>query len=303
MVWRILIVWCMLVGVAVAQPVPTAKSALVIDVDTNEVLFEKSHEDVRPIASITKLINALVTIESGQLLDETITITQADIKATYIRGRQTGTNLAVGTELSRAELLHLSLMNSQNRAAHALARSYPGGVEAFVQQMNAKAAELGMSHTTFTDPIGLYNTNVSTAADLAKLVVATSQLALIRDFSTSTSFQTTQYVRNKPRVVEFSTTNRLAKTADWNLIVQKTGYINDAGRCMVIMATIGMRRVIMVLLDTPSANARVRDAISLRYWIEHHEVMPEPVKRVVKRKKKRKRRNCTHRTTQSRAKT
>jgi serine-type D-Ala-D-Ala endopeptidase (penicillin-binding protein 7) len=288
MVWRILIVWCMLAGVAVAQPAPTAKSVLVIDVDTNEVLFEKSHEDVRPIASITKLMNALVVLDSGQPLEETITIDHQDVKATYIRGRQTGTNLAPGTELSRAELLHLSLMNSQNRAAHALARSYPGGVEVFVQRMNAKAAELGMTHTTFTDPTGLYNTNVSTAADLAKLVGASSEIAVIRDFSTSTSFQTTQYVRKKPRVVEFSTTNRLAKTADWDLIVQKTGYINDAGRCMVVMATIGVRRVIMVLLDTPSANARVHDAISLRYWIEHHEVMPEPIKKIVKRKKKRK---------------
>lgn len=288
MVWRTLLLWCVFIGTALAQPAPTAKSVLVIDVDTNEVLFEKSHEDVRPIASITKLMNALVVLESDQALDEPIEITTEDVKATMIRGRQTGGNLTVGTSLTRAEMIHLALMNSQNRAAHALGRMYPGGVEAFVSRMNSKAIELGMEHTTFTDPTGLYNTNVSTAADLAKLVGAASEVTLIRDFSTSTSFQTTQYVRKKPRVVEFSTTNRLAKTPDWNLIVQKTGYINDAGRCMVVMATIGVRRVIMVLLNTPSASARVHDAISLRYWIEHQEVMPEPVKK--KKPSKRKKR-------------
>jgi D-alanyl-D-alanine endopeptidase (penicillin-binding protein 7) len=155
--------------------------------------------------------------------------------------------------------------------------------------MNAKAVELGMLHTTFTDPTGLYNTNVSTAQDLAKLVGAASELAVIRDFSTSTSFQTTQYIRKKSRVVGFTTTNRLAKIPDWNLIIQKTGYIADAGRCMVVMTTFGARRIIMVLLDTPSANARVHDAISLRYWIEHNELMPEPVvKAQVKRKRKKK---------------
>lgn len=288
MIWRFLVMWCVFVGAALAQPVPTAKSVLVIDVDTNEVLFEKSHEDVRPIASITKLMNALVVLEGGQPLDETITITIEDVNATVIHGKQTGGNLAVGTTLTRAEMLHLALMNSQNRAAHALARSYPGSTELFVERMNAKAAELGMSHTTFTDPTGLFNTNVSTAADLAKLVGAASEVAIIRDFSTSTSFQTTQYVRKKPRVVGFTTTNRLAKTADWNLIVQKTGYINDAGRCMVVMTTFGMRRVIMVLLDTPSANARIHDAISLRYWIEHNELMPEPVVKPMAKRKKRK---------------
>jgi serine-type D-Ala-D-Ala endopeptidase (penicillin-binding protein 7) len=288
MTWRIIALWCLFTGVALAQPTPTAKSVLVIDVDTNEVLFEKSGADIRPIASITKLMNALIVLEIGQPLDELIEITAEDVKATVIRGRQTGGNLALGTKLTRAEMIHLSLMNSQNRAAHALARVYPGGMEVFVAHMNAKAIELGMLHTTFTDPTGLFNTNVSTAADLAKLVGAASQVTIVRDFSTSTSFQTTQYVRKKLRVVEYATTNRLSVTPDWNLIIQKTGYITDAGRCMVVMATFGVRRVIMILLDTPSANARVHDAISLRYWIEHNEVMPAPaiVKKLIKRKKR-----------------
>lgn len=287
--WRFLLLLCF-AGLAHAQvqPEPSAKSVLVIDADTHEPLFLKNHEEVRPIASITKLMNAVVVLEGGQPLDEPIEVASEDVLATFIRKHPTGTTIAPGTVLTRAEMLHLALMNSQNRAAHALARTYPGGVDAFVAAMNAKAAALGMTSTSFTDPTGLYNTNVSTAADLAKLIGAASEFAVIRDFSTSTSFQTTQYIKRKPRVVTFTTTNGLAKKADWNLIVQKTGFINDAGRCMVVMATIGARRVVMVLLDTPSGAARIHDAISLRYWIENHELMPEPKPAAKSKKRKRK---------------
>lgn len=284
---RLFVLLCF-IGVAHAQPAPSAKSVLVIDADTHETLFQKNHEDVRPIASITKLMNAVVVLEGGQSLDEPVEITKEDVLATFNRRQPTGTSLGPGTTLTRAELLHLALMSSHNRAAHALARTFPGGVDSFIEAMNAKAIALGMSHTTFTDPTGLYNTNVSTAEDLAKLIGAASEFPVIRDFSTSTSFQTTQYVRDKPRVVNFTTTNGLARTPDWNLIVQKTGFINDAGRCMVVMTTIGARRVVMVLLNTPSSKARIRDAINLRYWIEHKELMPAPVVKAKYKKRKRK---------------
>lgn len=290
MAWRILVLMFAMVGSVMAQPNPAAKSVLVIDVDTGSVLFEKGLEDVRPIASITKLMNAVVTVSAGLPLDEPITITHDDVNATMLRRKPTGTSLAVGSTLTRGELLHLALMNSQNRAAAALARTYPGGTVAFVDAMNAKAVQLEMLHTTFTDPTGLINTNVSTAQDLSRLVAAAANEPVIRDFSTSTSFQTTQYVKNKQRVVGFHSTNRLTKDSNWNLIVQKTGYINDAGRCMVVMAMIGARRVVMVLLDTPSNNARIHDAISLRYWIENNAIMPEPPVQIVKKRKRSKHR-------------
>jgi D-alanyl-D-alanine endopeptidase (penicillin-binding protein 7) len=258
-----------------AQPTPSAKSVLVIDAETHDVLFQKNYQDIRPIASITKLMNAVVVLDSQQPLDESITITTDDVAATNLRGGQTGVTLPVGSTLTRAELLHLALMNSQNRAAAALGRTYPGGMLVFIAAMNTKAVELGMSNTTFTDPTGLQNTNVSTAEDLAKLVGTASEYAVIRDFSTSTSFQTTQYVKQRQRVTGFRSTNRLVSKSDWNVIVQKTGYIGDAGRCMVVMTTIAARRVIMVILNTPSNNARIQDAISLKYWIETNRTMTQ----------------------------
>lgn len=261
--------------VAIAQPSTTAKSVLVIDAETHDVLFQKNDQDVRPIASITKLMNAVVVLDAQQPLEEPITITSDDVEATKLRGGQTGGSLPVGTTLTRAEMLHLALMNSQNRAAAALGRTYPGGMTAFIIAMNAKAAELGMTNSAFTDPTGLLNTNVSTAGDLAKLVESAAEYAVIRDFSTSMSFQTTQYVKQRHRVVAFRSTNRLVSKTDWTVIVQKTGYIGDAGRCLVMMTTIGTRRVIMVILNTSSNTARVRDAVSLKYWVETNQAMPQ----------------------------
>lgn len=251
-----------------AQPVTTARSVLVVDAESRNVLLQKNDQDVRPIASITKMINAVVVLDAGQSLDEQITITQEDVDATMLRKSPTGSSLAVGVTLTRAEMLHLALMNSQNRAAAALGRTYPGGIEAFVAAMNAKAQQIGMINSSFTDPTGLQNTNVSTAEDLAKLVSTASEYAVIRDFSTSPSFQTTQYVKQRQQLVAFRSTNKLVSKPDWTVIVQKTGYINDAGRCMVMMTTIGTRRVVMVILNTPSNDARVQDAIKIKRWIE-----------------------------------
>lgn len=265
---------------ATAQLTPAAKSVLVLDADTHTVLFQKNPDDVRPIASITKLMTSVIVLDGGQSLDESITITNDDVEATRLRGGQTGTSLPVGTTLTRAELLHLALMNSQNRAAAALARSYPGGIPAFVEQMNNKAVQLDMVHTTYTDPTGLINTNVSTVDDLAKLVSAASNYAVIRDFSTSTSFQMTKYVKRHPRTIGYGTTNRLVRSGKWDLVLQKTGFINDAGHCMVMMTNIDMRRITIVFLNTPSNDVRALDAIRIRYWLEHNgEFMPEATRR------------------------
>lgn len=258
-------------AVGYAQPSTSAKSALVIDIDTNRVLFEKNDDVVRPIASITKLMGALVIAESGLSLYEPITITLDDVKA----ARPTGGSLSAGTTLTRGELLRLSLMSSQNRAAAALGRTYPGGMDAFIGAMNAKALELRMDNSHFTDPTGLYNTNVSTAGDLVKLAVAAMDHEVIREYSTTPSYQT----ETSKRTQQFNTTNGLVRRDDWEVLLQKTGYIADAGRCMVVITTVAARRVVMILLNTPSTKARQRDARGLKYWVEHNEIMPVKTKR------------------------
>lgn len=253
-------------GIVGAQPVTTAKSALVIDSETHDVLYQKNLDTVRPIASITKLMTALVIVESQLPLDQPITVAKEDVKAAH----PTSGNLRVGTVLTRSELLRLALMSSQNRAAAALARTYPGGTEAFVSTMNAKAVKLGMVQTTFTDPTGLWNTNVSTANDLIKLVNAAYAYETIREYSVSPSYVITS--TKKPS--QFNTTNELIKQPDWDITLQKTGYISDAGRCVVVVATVAARRVVMILLNAPTSLARRRDIIGLKYWVENKQTMP-----------------------------
>lgn len=259
-----------------AQPSITAKSVLVIDAETNDVLFEKNYQDVRPIASITKLMTAVVVVDAKLPMDEMITITSDDVKETRNRATLTGTSLSVGMTLSRADMLHLALMNSQNRAAYALARTFPGGVVAFVAAMNAKAAELHMHNTSFTEPTGLRNTNVSSAEDLVKLTAEASKHPLIREYSTSVAFQTEAPTKKRKRVMAFGTTNKLVTTPSWNVIAQKTGYIQDAGRCVVMVTTVAARTVIMVLLNTPSNAARAQDAIKLKHWLETNTLLTPP---------------------------
>lgn len=270
---KVLIALVLLSGAAYAQPGElNATTALVIDADTNAVLFQKNDEQVRSIASITKMMTALVTVEKQLPLEEQLTITHEDDLATRLRGGATGGSLAIGAVLTRGELLHLALMNSQNRAAAALGRTYPGGMDAFVAAMNTKAKELRMINTTFVDPTGLMNANKSTASDLVLLVKAASEHQVIRDFSTSTSFQMTTYYKDRHRKIGFGTTNRLVSANKWNVLVQKTGYIRDAGHCVVMMTTVASRKVIIVLLNTPNNQLRARDAISLMYWVEHNTV-------------------------------
>lgn len=240
--------------------------ALVLDQDTNEVLFSKNPDAVLPIASITKLMTALVVVEAQQSLDDTLTITQDDVDTE----KHSSSRLAVGTRLSRGEMLHLALMSSENRAAHALGRHYPGGLDAFVAAMNAKARELGMKDTRYVEPTGLSSSNQSSAQDLALLVKAAHQHELIRDLSTSPEYQ----VAVGRRQMLFHTTNALVRNPSWEIGLQKTGYISEAGRCLVMQAQLAGRKLIMVLLDSAGKYSRIGDAERIRRWMESQVAAP-----------------------------
>lgn len=244
-----------------------AQSVLVLDADSHEILFQRAADEVRSIASITKLMTALVTVEANLDPLEKITITDEDVDNTKLRGKNTSTTLPAGSVLTREELLHLTLMNSQNRAACALARTYPGGRETFINAMNIKASQLGMLHTNYVDPTGLRNLNVSTADDLAILISAASTHSEIREYSTSPNYSPT-FTRHV-----YNTTNRLVVTKSWNILLQKTGYIKDAGRCVVMMTQVAYKNIIIVLLNTSSSQQRARDAVIIKYWIEN-DIVP-----------------------------
>ncbi len=234
--------------------------ALVVDQDTNEVLFAKNSEAVLPIASLTKLMTAMVMVEHNRPLDEMITVTNDDVDTE----KNSSSRLTVGTTLSRGELLHLALMSSENRAAHALGRTFPGGLHAFVTLMNAKARSLGMADTRYVDPTGLNSGNQSSAKDLASLVKAAYQQPLIRDLSTSHEYA----VKLGHRQVQFRNTNSLVRNPSWDIGLQKTGYIVEAGRCLVMQAKMAGRKLIMVFLDSSGKYSRQADAERVRRWIE-----------------------------------
>jgi len=234
--------------------------ALVLDQDTNEVLFSKNSDAVLPIASLTKLMTATVVLDAQLPMDEEITITSDDVDTE----KNSSSRLAVGTTLSRGELLHLALMASENRAAHALGRSYPGGLPAFVLAMNAKARSLGMHDTRYVDPTGLNSNNQSTAKDLATLVKSAYQQPVIRELSTSPEFA----VRVGSRQMQFHTTNSLVRNPSWEIGLQKTGYIVEAGRCLVMQARMAGRKLIMVFLDSTGKYSRQADAERVRRWVE-----------------------------------
>ncbi|VWX63566.1 Murein-DD-endopeptidase. Serine peptidase. MEROPS family S11 [Burkholderiales bacterium 8X] len=234
--------------------------ALVIDQDTREVLFSKNDHAVLPIASLTKLMTGLVISEARLPADELVTITQDDVDTEkWSRSR-----LTVGTTLPRGELLHLALMSSENRAAHALGRTYPGGLATFVSVMNAKARMLGMKDTRYVEPTGLSSSNQSSAQDLALLVNAAYADATVRQLSTSPEYQ----VEVGKRVLQYNTTNRLVKSPDWDIGLQKTGYISEAGQCLVMQARIAGRKVIMVFLDSAGKLSRIGDAERVKRWVE-----------------------------------
>ena len=233
--------------------------ALVLDQDTNEVLLAKNAGAVLPIASITKLMTALIVVEAKQPLDEVLSIGAEDIDTE----KHSRSRLAPGTQLTRGEMLHLALMSSENRAANSLGRHYPGGLNAFVTAMNAKAKALGMGDTKYVEPTGLSSNNQSSAHDLALLVKTAYQHELIRELSTSREYQ----VAVGRRQLQFHTTNALVRNPMWEIGLQKTGYIAEAGRCMVVQASMAGRKLIMVLLDSTGKYSRVGDAERIRKWL------------------------------------
>ncbi len=234
--------------------------AYVIDQDTREVLFRKNDMAVLPIASLTKLMTGLVINEANLPMDEMITITQDDVDTE----KGSRSRLRVGTELSRAELMHLALMSSENRAAHALGRSFPGGLNAFVARMNAKAGELQMKDTRYVEPTGLSSKNQSSAQDLAKLVNVAHSDAKLRELSTSPNHE----VSVGDRTLQYRNTNRLVNNPRWEIGLQKTGYITEAGRCLVMQTTVAGRNLIMVFLDSAGKLSRLGDAERVRDWVE-----------------------------------
>lgn len=241
-------------------PVPLrSQVALVVDQDTDEVLLQKNPSAVAPIASITKLMTALVTIEADLPLDEELVITREDRTVDRVRSW-----LRPGVKLTRAQALQLALMASENHAAQLLGRTYPGGLEAFTEAMNAKAQMLGMHDSHFVDPTGLSPENRSSPADLVRLVKAAYEYPLLRDYSTRNGM-TLPLGR---RVVRYNNTNRLVNSSSWEIGLQKTGYIAAAGRCLVMQAVVHGRRVVMVLLDSAGKYSRIGDAQRIRSWLE-----------------------------------
>jgi len=235
-------------------------AAYVIDQGDSSVWYSHNATVASPIASITKLMTALVVADAHQPLDEVLEVSPDDRAI----GKGAASRLAIGTKLTRGDLLHLALMSSENRAAHALGRNYPGGVPAFVKAMNEKAKSLGMTSSHFVEPTGLSCENVASPEDLSRLVMAAAQNPTIRDFSTDTEHS----VKIGRRMVEFRTTDALVRNPGWNIIVQKTGYITEAGRCLVMQAVIGGRNVVIVLLNSFGKYTRVADAVRMRKWIE-----------------------------------
>ncbi|MDE2051496.1 MAG: D-alanyl-D-alanine endopeptidase, partial [Gammaproteobacteria bacterium] len=245
---------------ASTQPNLRSSEALVMDVTDHKVLYARKADVRVPIASITKLMTTLVVSEARQPLNETLQVTSADRAI----GRGAYSRLAVGTRLTRAQLFHLALMASENRAAHALARNYPGGLTACIAAMNAKARALGMTHTHFVEPTGLSSQDTSTPDDLAKLVMAASQSPVIRLYSTSRGYT----IRSGRRMVAYHNTDLLVSRRSWHIVVQKTGFTDAAGHCLVMQAVIDHRTVVMVLLDSWGKYTRVADARRVREWME-----------------------------------
>ena len=237
-----------------------SSAAFVVDQATQEPLYDKNSRAVMPIASISKLMTAMVALDSKAPLDEMIEVTDADRDYE----KNTGSRLSVGSRLSREDMLHIALMASENRAAAALSRYYPGGRPAFVAAMNKKALELGMTDTHFLDPTGL-SPNTSSARDLVKMVNAAYQYPEIREFSTDSSYD----VFTGRKTIHYASTNALVRNHSWQIGLQKTGFTNEAGECMVMQTMVHDRPVIMVLLDSVGKYSRVADAQRLHTWLDN----------------------------------
>jgi D-alanyl-D-alanine endopeptidase (penicillin-binding protein 7) len=237
-----------------------SSAALVMDADTDEVLFSKNADAVLPIASITKLMTAIVVLDAEQAMDEPIKVSRVALDTP----RNNRSRLQVGTTLTRGELMHLALMASENRAAYSIGTAYPGGMSALVEAMNQKALELGMTDSHFVEPTGLSSDNRSSAHDLALLVKAAYQHPVLRDYSTSPDAS----MAVGRRTVQFRNTNSLVRNPLWEVGLQKTGYISEAGRCVVMQAQLAGRKLIMVLLDSAGRYSRVADAERIRRWLD-----------------------------------
>jgi D-alanyl-D-alanine endopeptidase (penicillin-binding protein 7) len=250
-----------------------SQAALILDARSGEPIFAKNANNVTPIASITKLMTAMVVLDAQQNLDQLLTVDVADLD--YLKASRS--RLSIGSELSRREMLQLALMSSENRAASALGRFYPGGLPAAVAAMNAKAKSLGMVNTHYVDTSGLSPENVSTARDLAVLVQTAQRYPLIREYST----QSDQYVQIPAtgQTLHYNNSNALVKSDGWNISLQKTGFIREAGRCVVMLAQIAQRPVVLVLLDSVGKFSRLGDAQRVKTWMETGEVLalPRPV--------------------------
>lgn len=242
------------------DPQLRSASALILDASGN-IIYGKDADTVRSIASITKLMTAMVVLDAGLDLDEKLTITKADRDMI----RLTGSRLEFGATLSRRELILLALMSSENRAATALGRTYPGGMSKFVIAMNAKAGALGMSHSHFTDPAGLNTDNVSTASDLARMVTAAGDYPLIAQATTTPRTEVRPYSSRGP--LRYGNTNRLLKNENWHIGLSKTGYINEAGRCLVMQAKIKGEDISIVLLNSFGKLTPFGDSNRLRKWL------------------------------------
>ena len=246
--------------------------AIVMNQDTKEVYFEKNPSVSLPIASITKLMTAMVVLDSRLPLDETLIINADDVHI-YRTSR-----LAGGTELTREEALHLALMSSENRAAYTLGRNYPGGISAFVEAMNHKAKELNMDHSHFADPTGLMSENVASAEDLTRMLGAAYQYKTIREFSTWPDL--TMVIGKRPQ--KFLNTNRLVRSGDMNIGLQKTGFINAAGKCLVMQARVNNTPLLLVFLDSVGTQSRFADAVRVRDWYERMPSgEPRPIRRLM----------------------
>ncbi len=251
-----------------AHPDLKSSSALVLD-QSGRTLYAKNITSVQPIASITKLMTAMVVLDTKLDLNELIAISNDDIDGL----KHTRSRLPIGTMLTRDDLLRLALMASENRAASALGRSYPGGISAFVGAMNRKAVELGMTSTRFLDSTGLSHENVSTAEDLAKMVAAAYQFPIIQQYTTLTDYNVRS---NGGRLLAYHNSNGLVRSDDWSIDVSKTGYISEAGRCLVMQARISATPVIIVLLDSWGKYTRIADANRVKKWVESQLARPVP---------------------------
>lgn len=243
-------------------------NVLILDAKAGEPIYAKGADTVTPIASVTKLMTAMVVLDAQQPLDEPLGVGIGDLD--LLKGTHSRLNL--GAELSRREMLHVALMASENRAASSLARHFPGGTEACVQAMNRKAQSLGMTHTHFNDPTGLSSENVSTAGDLALMVRAAATYPLIREATTTSS----RYVEVQPtgRILGYNNTNSLVRSGQWDIQLSKTGFIREAGKCLVMLANISSREVVIVLLDSYGRLTRVADANRVKHWLETGQSLP-----------------------------